>query len=250
MGISEFKKEIMGSNCIYLTGGEPLLHPEFDKFVDESSKVAKRVVLQTNGSLIKERLVVDTGKKLSAIQISIPSFSREGFFRLRGADAFDDIIESIRFINEYFPHIWLTLDLLATKSMYESFDVAKEILSTVKYDRITLNDIFYIGAAVDNAIFDEVSIDYPSIIGKAVDLFPNIVFSGFPMCIDKNINPCISLSSVKTVMKNYKRFEDEHLGNGSRVKPDFCSGCSAYRQCQGVETLYLEKYGGAGFHAI
>jgi hypothetical protein len=56
--------ELMGIHDITLTGGEPLLHPDFDKVVAQAAKNASLVYLMTNGiNLIGKENLLQLSKK-------------------------------------------------------------------------------------------------------------------------------------------------------------------------------------------
>ena len=62
------------TNYIYLhVKGEPLLHPDLDKILDLLDKYNKKVIITTNGTLLKERLDILLKHNIYRINISLHS---------------------------------------------------------------------------------------------------------------------------------------------------------------------------------
>lgn len=78
---------------VLITGGEPLLHPEFKKINNFIKKLTLRKILFTNGILLDDRWL----KKLNfeEIQISIDG-TKKGHEILRGKETFDKAIDAIK----------------------------------------------------------------------------------------------------------------------------------------------------------
>lgn len=72
------------SNRIFLTGGEPLMHKEFDKLVDICLEYNKALSISTNGILIERH--IPTLRKLDSINVSIDSYNFDTFNKYRGGN--------------------------------------------------------------------------------------------------------------------------------------------------------------------
>ncbi len=83
---------------VLITGGEPLLHPEFERINEFIKKLALRKILFTNGTLLNEKWL----KKLNVeeIQISIDGI-KKGHEILRGKGTFNKALNAIKKAVDY-----------------------------------------------------------------------------------------------------------------------------------------------------
>lgn len=89
--LKEFE-ELQGLRVL-ITGGEPLLHPEFKKINEFLKEVALRKILLTNGTLITEEILKELN--VEEIQFSIDGM-RKGHDALRGRGSFDKTINALK----------------------------------------------------------------------------------------------------------------------------------------------------------
>lgn len=89
--VSQFEE--MGGLKLMISGGEPLIHPEFWKLMEMLSSCELRVVLLSNGTLIDKK----TAKKLSSfvheVQVSIDGIASHDL--LRGNGSYDKAMRGI-----------------------------------------------------------------------------------------------------------------------------------------------------------
>lgn len=83
------------AETICLTGGEPLVNPEFDKIVDSALRSGADVNASTNGILLSSRM--ETVRKMRNVNVSLDAFNQETFKLYRGGSArqFDSIIDGL-----------------------------------------------------------------------------------------------------------------------------------------------------------
>lgn len=92
---NKFLKEIT------LTGGEPLLHPDFEELIDVLQNEFKgKKILMTNGTLINNYNIKKIGTVFNSISISIDGATRETCDKIRGNGVFDRVIETIKNLHE------------------------------------------------------------------------------------------------------------------------------------------------------
>lgn len=98
LGIEEIKKvlrefeELQGLRVL-ITGGEPLMHPDFLKINQYLETVAVRKILFTNGLLLNDKVL--SVLKFDEIQISIDGMKR-GHEILRGKNTFDRALSALK----------------------------------------------------------------------------------------------------------------------------------------------------------
>lgn len=86
------------AKIIFLTGGEPLLHPQFDKLVDISRSYGLIPKISTNGILIKKH--INALKKVDYVNVSLDAYNYESFRANRGgtSEQFNNIIKGINLL--------------------------------------------------------------------------------------------------------------------------------------------------------
>lgn len=89
----------MGTRRIILTGGEPLLRPDFFEILDRANAHGFRVNLNTNGTLVPrfaDRLLIG----IHGLRVSLDG-DRETHDRIRGTGSFDAAVGAIRLARDF-----------------------------------------------------------------------------------------------------------------------------------------------------
>ena len=82
---------------VMITGGEPLLHPNFRDFIEELNKFTFRKTLFTNAILLDENTIKFLDDKIDEIQISIDGTQSHDIFR-KEEGLYDEIIEKLKML--------------------------------------------------------------------------------------------------------------------------------------------------------
>lgn len=118
-------EELQGLRLL-ITGGEPLLHPQFDKINNLLPKLAFRKILFTNGLILTEDWL--NKLKVQEIQISLDGI-KEGHESLRGKNTFDRTLSAIkRAITKGFDVSVATV--IHKKNLHE-FDELEEVIKNL-----------------------------------------------------------------------------------------------------------------------
>jgi len=91
----------LGLNNVKLTGGEPLLHPDFIRFVDLISAKKLRLTIETNGTLITEDVAqyLKKNSTLSNISVSLDGATAATHDPFRGVKgSFKEAVQGIRYL--------------------------------------------------------------------------------------------------------------------------------------------------------
>ncbi|MHA1785855.1 MAG: radical SAM protein [Candidatus Helarchaeota archaeon] len=116
---------------VMITGGEPLLHPNFNELIEELSNYQFRKILFTNSLLINEEKLDFLNDKIEEIQISIDGTKSHDLFRNR-EKSFDATIEKIKMIKNYDFTISIST-MIHEKNLSEMNDL-QDILRDLKVD--------------------------------------------------------------------------------------------------------------------
>lgn len=105
----------LGMRGVTLTGGEALLHPDFEEIFLCLEEKGVQVNLKTNGLLLTdERVAFLVNHHLSSIQISIYGCDDESYERVTGRRVFSQVESAIERIKES----GITIELVVTPSKY------------------------------------------------------------------------------------------------------------------------------------
>ena len=106
--INEVLKKIDKSNLktIYLTGGEPFLHPKFNDILRDSLKYAN-VIIYTNGTFFNEKRIKNIEKIVSETEhtvsffVSLDNFMQGRHDEYRGANIFKKVLNGLSYLEKY-----------------------------------------------------------------------------------------------------------------------------------------------------
>jgi SynChlorMet cassette radical SAM/SPASM protein ScmF len=104
----------LGLSSVKLTGGEPLLHPDFIRMVDLLREKGIQLTLETNGTLLTRSLVqsLKDNSTLSSISVSLDGAKSETHDSFRGVKgSFEKAVQGIRYLVEagIYPQVIMSL---------------------------------------------------------------------------------------------------------------------------------------------
>ena len=105
----------LGVRNIYLTGGEPMLHPDFDAIVAHFMEGGVGIRLSTNGTLLKSR-DLSSLRGIKSLSVSLDGL-KEVHDRIRGrAGCFDAVFEGIDRFRRFAPEIPMSVSVTVLPS--------------------------------------------------------------------------------------------------------------------------------------
>ncbi|MEE6306367.1 radical SAM protein [Plantactinospora veratri] len=128
--------EAAGLTRVMLTGGEPCMHPEFDDIVDDVHARDLKIVLVTNGTYIRRKLPRLAGK-LYRLIISLDSDDAEGYSAIRGAGAFDHLVQLPSLMREQSPETHLTLCILTQRLNFRRLPAFVDMAAEIGVDQVS-----------------------------------------------------------------------------------------------------------------
>lgn len=108
--IEEIEKFYDSKLDIVVSGGEPLLHPEIESFLNSIKK--HHVILFTNGLLINENNIGVIAETCDSVQLSMEGISKDSFELIRGLDSYEQFRRSILLLIKYNVRLVLAITLL------------------------------------------------------------------------------------------------------------------------------------------
>ena len=136
------KKEKL--NSIYLTGGEPLLHPDFNQILRMCLKVSNVTIL-SNGTLINEkkarflRKIDDESNFETIYRISLDSVNEQENDSMRGRGSFRKALYAIMNLYKYEFNPIISVVNYKNRSYDEIFAEFKELFSKKGFELETIN---------------------------------------------------------------------------------------------------------------
>ena len=87
----------LGVEKIRLTGGEPTIHPDFDRLILELSKLKglKNIALTTNGSKLAKKSEVLSQSKVQQVNISLDSVNPDNFKHITRTGSLTEVVKGI-----------------------------------------------------------------------------------------------------------------------------------------------------------
>ena len=132
----------LGLGSVKLTGGEPLLHPDFKKIVDYIAEKELNLTIETNGTLLTDDLALylKTNGSLRHISISLDGATASTHDRFRGVKgSFEKAINGIRALSAvgYHPQIIMSLHQGNFHEIEALIHIAEELgAGSVKFNLI------------------------------------------------------------------------------------------------------------------
>ncbi|GAB5046505.1 radical SAM protein [Thermodesulfovibrio sp. TK110] len=125
---------------VLITGGEPLLHPEFEKINDFIKELAIRKILFTNGLLLNDKILKNLN--VEEIQISLDGM-KKGHESLRGKGTFDKTIDAIKRAIEY--GFQVSIATVIHKGNLTEFDKLENLIKGLKIREWTVDALTITG---------------------------------------------------------------------------------------------------------
>ena len=92
---------ILQPETIALTGGEPLLRPDFEKLVEYiREKYSKKLILMTNGTLVTKAKSQFISQHFDSVEISLDGVDEETCSKVRGKGVYDHVIKAIKLLQK------------------------------------------------------------------------------------------------------------------------------------------------------
>lgn len=82
-------------------GGEPLMHPQFEYFIDLAHSLKIKQILITNGLLLTESIIEKIAKYDINLVLSVDGHSKNIYEKLRVNGNYDALIKNIELLNKY-----------------------------------------------------------------------------------------------------------------------------------------------------
>lgn len=267
--IEEYKAD--KTKAVFITGGEPLLHPEINKIIRKFVMNGYYTYITTNGQhLSDERFAVEF--MYSGIhRISIPVYGCNDYMydTMTGVvNSFDKLkrgLDNIFYIKRnYLPNIKIELRLLMTKFNIEHNENVIEWIyknySDVDYISILGLQLSSRTNNYEHMIEISMSEAAPylrSCLKKIREYGIKCIITGIPLCVlgEEFVdfycqNPQTAKRQVElfphlSVQPHFKKLDDciYRENSSKQLSSKICPKCRFIKICEGVQERYVKKYG-------
>lgn len=201
-----------------LSGGEPLLHPDFTAAVEILSGTKAKLQLVTNGVLLG-RYAFFVSRFFSKVFVSLDGSTPELYRKVRGVDAFKEVVKGVRMLKKFNPSMVVIARTIIQKSNYS------DLISIIKTAKDMMADHISFQAAdmssfnfgrneapgqedMGRILLDENDLDcFRRIIDNLKRNYPFYFSSGF--IIDK-LNNLSNICNYYKAMTGKKEFLSVH----------------------------------------
>jgi len=139
----------LGTSVVSLTGGEPLMHPEFFRILDFCDSRFLRVEILTNGCLIDKSVSrrLATYKKIGAVQVSLNGATAKTHDSMCGPNSFERATNAIALlVEEGMP---VTMTMLVTPSNVMEMEDTIKLGKRLGVKEVTIGMVAPVGRARD-----------------------------------------------------------------------------------------------------
>lgn len=139
-----------GVRSLRLTGGEPLLRRDLFKILDEANTSRfKRIILQTNGLLIKKLHKEINESPISDLCVSVDGM-KETNDRIRGIDGYFDLaFEGVRLLQKKRVNFAVTLNGISSSELEKLAEAARSVGAGLQHNILSRSLYFIQGADLD-----------------------------------------------------------------------------------------------------
>jgi radical SAM protein with 4Fe4S-binding SPASM domain len=137
----------LGAHTVALTGGEPFMHKNIGKILQFLNKERFRIVIVTNGTLIKDYMGILKKYKPYKIVVSLDGFKPE-FEQIRGTN-WENVVNNILLLKQ--AGIYVRINCVLSESISNQIKKFKEFcLNQLKVDRVAFLPVAFRGSASRN----------------------------------------------------------------------------------------------------
>lgn len=185
------KLKSFGIKLLYLSGGEPLLRPDFLAIVKLAQKFGFDMILATNGILLDGRLIHHLVKIPSLrINVSLDSLDKDLYQKIRGVDALDRVLKNLLLFKNLYPRYPIRVTMTISQA---NLNQAEKVYQFCQKNRLYFspNPYFELGRFRQNNPLH----DYHQSIKSLISYYQNIMqrvkidtyVSGLPLVYEKLI---------------------------------------------------------------
>ncbi|EKO3687098.1 radical SAM protein [Vibrio metschnikovii] len=120
---------------IIISGGEPMIHPDFKEIVQYLKRLDFKICLFTNGLLIDSDCIGYLSENIDSVQISMEGITKDSYEKIRGKNTYEKLINSINLIKSNSIYLILAITVL-DDTINDIDENLEEFLKQLSYDNI------------------------------------------------------------------------------------------------------------------
>ncbi|WP_342549863.1 radical SAM protein [Paenibacillus sp. FSL P2-0089] len=264
-------------NAVFITGGEPLLHPQLAEIIQKFASNHFYTYITTNGQRLQDEKYAVKFMTSGIRRIAIPIYGsnaevHDNMTGITGSFvALQRGLDHIFYIkNNYLPHIKIELRLLMAKfNISENEHIIEWIMDKYpEVDYVSLMGL-QLSSRTNNyedmieISMSEAAADLRTCLTKIREYNVNGLISGIPLCVlgedfaDFYATQSTKENSIRlfphlSIQPHLKTLKDGlYREESSKQKaPEICNNCRFEHLCDGIQERYVHKYGFSDLKAI
>ena len=254
-----------GTMAVFLTGGEPTLHPDLKEMIEFCRDNGRIPCLMTNARTLSDAAFLDELINLGLEGVIVPFHSHDAAVHnfMTNTDSFDETIKGIRNCtgNRETPThkgntFGVQLMLIVHKLNYLTIDKTLEFMCSLNPDVITIESLIFAGNTIDNQ--DELSVSISEVaiyLEKGFDVLINqgvpFAVNSFPLCLFREKYWGYFYSHINDkIATNFKFKEESEIVTSGLSLAEKCADCRMKGNCPGTWETYYSIFGDGEFNVI
>lgn len=243
--------------CV-ISGGEPSIHPRFLDIIEGMGRFARRVMVQTNGSTMNQKILDDiTLMDKIMFFVSFPSHSEEKYNHITQSSSFNRVVKGLREIST---RAELILNHVLIRENHTDLIHLIDFVADVFDKKRTTLQISNIGTPPHDGQHEEYLVEYSVLKDKIREAIRYAEYKGvtlelttsgdcsFPLCFYMDIDSSI-LSRKELLLASGERIAYGSYGK-QFFKSEECRTCKYDRFCQGLLSAYARSFGSRDIRPI
>jgi len=224
------------SDYVTITGGEPLMHPQFKEIIDFLYKNNKKIILQTNASLFDEKLLNFVKERIFQYTISLNANNENLYDKISGSkNNFNKVINNINFLGNK-----VITTTIANKYNIDYFQEIIPFLNSLNCSTNMLAMIVDNGNDYKNNCVVSYTRFLEEVLKASYTKYTTIY--DVPRCIIYQYKK--DLEKKEKIKIQYCNYRQEN------IHTEKCKDCLYTRLCTGINKNYLEEIGDDEIKAI
>lgn len=194
----------LGYGHVGLTGGEPCLHPDFEKVVNVIADSGATFNFVSNGSYPEKYsfLVKEHKENLRAANFSFDGATKETNDRIRQKGSFDNVIKSIRYFVVH--GVETIVNVTLNKHNKHQLEGMAKLAADLGVKQVVFSAVIANSINQDMVLNDEEKRTCFSRLARLGSKYNILVFPGNPLMIGSGVDGCVGISLLSSPMINPK----------------------------------------------
>ena len=136
-------------------GGEPTLHPEFDRIIEYAHVTGMEQGLYTHGGHINRERAELLKRSMTFVYVSLDESNAESFYQSKGVRRFHDVVENVRYLVSAPGKATIGLGFLLHRGNIDDVDTMVALGRSLKVDYVQFRPVIQYEQATPDQLIDD-----------------------------------------------------------------------------------------------